>query len=164
MNKITDNIFNIKEYLTNHELLTFSVVTDKYIKLDIDRKKIKFNINHKNIVLAFEEHFQESENLINDVRDYINWLNEFNLIISSIDMIKSISDNFCKYRNFTTINDYYLNKRKKYRKDKIFYTTDFNTKGRYLYNEDICYIYNCRLRGKVLRNIKKSLTLKALIN
>lgn len=164
MNKITDNIFNIKEYLTNHELLTFSVVTDKNIKLDIDRKKVFIQICNVNNMFIFSEYFKETNNLIDDINSYINWICQFNLFNYSIYIIKDISYNFCKYRSFPTFDENYINNRNKFKKDKIFYTKDFNTRGKFLYNEYICSTYNCRLRGKVLRDIKRSLTLKALIN
>ena len=88
MNKITDNIFNIKEYLTNHELLTFSVVTDKYIKLDIDRKKVFIQICNENNMFIFSEYFKETNNLIDDVNSYINWICQFNLFKYSIYILK----------------------------------------------------------------------------
>ena len=63
-------------------------------------------------------------------------------------------------------NKYIFSKRKLniFKKKKTFSSDSFADKGFFLFDIDMCSIYNVPKNGKIRRNIKNSLLLRALIN
>lgn len=153
-----DILNNCGKYLTLQDKLQFSSVSKNNVELPTDRKKIKFLLSAiKNVKIL--KNFYNTNNLKKVYSEIVKDLNVFNIFV----LIHSYVDSIFEEINY---NKYIYIKRKlnKFKK-KITYSSDnFADKGFFLFDTDMCSIYNVPKNGKIRRNIKNSLLLKAIIN
>ena len=153
-----DILCNCSKYLTLQDKLQFSSVTKNYIELPINRKKIKFLLSAiKNVKIL--KNFYNTNNLKKVYSEIIKDLRIFNIFV----LLNMYVDSIFEEINY---NKYIFSKRKlNIFKKKITYSSDsFGDKGFFLFDTDMCSIYYVPKNGKIRRNIKNSLLLRALIN
>ena len=153
-----DILNNCSVYLTLQDNLQLSSVTKNYIELPINRKKIKFLLSAiKNVKIL--KSFYNTNNLKKVYSEIIKDLRIFNIFV----LLNMYVDSIFEEINY---NKYIFSKRKlNIFKKKITYSSDsFGDKGFFLFDTDMCSIYNVPINGKIRRNIKNSLLLRALIN
>jgi len=161
MNTLTfDILSNCNQYLTFNDLLQWSSITKKNVELPTNRSDIKSHLSAiKNEKIL--RNLYETDNLkevFNELSLDING-NLFTpyeiIIILSTSILVDINYNHSE-GNFYKLNIY---------KKQITYSShNFENDGFFLYDADMCCIYNVPKYGKIRRTIKRSLLLKALIN
>ena len=153
-----DILNNCGKYLTLQDKLQFSSVTKNYIELPINRKKIMFLLSAiKNVKIL--KSFYNTNNLKKVYSEIVKDLHVFNIFV----LINMYVDSIFEEINY---NKYIFSKRKLniFKKKKTFSSDSFADKGFFLFDTDMCSIYNVPKNGKIRRNIKNSLLLRALIN
>jgi len=153
-----DILNNCSVYLTLQDKLQFFSVSKNNFELPTDRKKIKFLLSAiKNVKIL--KSLYNTNNLKKVYSEIIKDLSVFNIFV----ILHSYVDSIFEEINY---NKYIFSKRKlNIFKKKITYSSDsFRDKGFFLFDTDMCSIYNVPKNGKIRRNIKNSLLLKAIIN
>lgn len=176
MNLVSNDIINhVSLFLSDNENLVLSSVTKQ--DWNIDREKHKKNIIYRwvmPILIANKNNwFASDKNELFLIVDVVNsssalsfFLQEFSNNLLSPGPWWPYPSYRRLYRkkkyDYTIISDWYI-KIPSYYKKFVTSSISLADETKILKNQLVCAVYQCRRRGKIRREIIKSLTLKALV-
>tara|TARA_Y100000768_G_C23982493_1_gene686694 strand:- start:1287 stop:1820 length:534 start_codon:yes stop_codon:yes gene_type:complete len=176
MNFVSKDIINHTSFfLSDNENLVLSVVTKQ--DWNIDREKHKKNIiyrwvmpiitvNKDNWLVIDKDELSPTADVINSSSVLAFFIQEFSNNLLSPGPWWPYPSYRKLYRkkkyDYTIISDWYI-KIPSYYKKFVTSSISLADETKILKNELVCAVYQCRRRGKIRREIIKSLTLKALV-
>ena len=161
MNALTfDILSNCNQYLTFNDLLQWSSITKKNVELPTNRSDIKSHLSAIKNEKIFRNLYEADD--LKEVFKELSLDINGNLL-KPYDIISILSTSILVDINYNNSEDNFY-KLNKYKKQKTFTSHNFEDDGFFLYDTDMCCIFNVPKYGKIRRVIKRSLLLKALIN